>query len=377
MYYDRPKKRRKNPESTPPARKKRTGGVAVSKKPPVRGGKKTPVRKGTKPQPPRAKAKKPAPRKSSHPLLRFVCFLLILLLLIPAGLYFLPQRFFNHRSPASYGAGLSLPEGYTHVLLVGLDKNDTASSRSDTMVILSVGKERVCLTSLMRDTGVTIPGKSGIHRLNAAYSYGGAELLLKTINKNFGLDLTSYVAVDYESFPPLIDILGGVDIEGISQAEVTEINHNVYDVLRRRYDAGQYTLEEATELYNAETLSSGGDLHLDGLQALGYARIRKTDSDYGRTNRQRKVLTAAMGSLKKSVTNPVRLIKLIKTGLSSIRTNMSRTELFSLGIKAIFTNEVAQHRLPADGTFKDGGSMFEDVDYKANYRKFLEYVYGK
>ena len=380
MYYDRPQKKKKKATKAP-ARNTRSGSVAISKKPQV---KKKPVKKPL----PRKKAPVKNTKRSaagqnewrtqnSHPLMKFICFVLLIVILVPVALYLLPESALNHRSAEDYGKGFGLPDGCTNVLLIGLDKNSTSSSRSDTMVILSVGGGRVCLTSLMRDTGVSIPGRDGTHRLNAAYNYGGAELLLKTINTNFGFDLTSYIAVDYESFPPLIDILGGVDISGISAAEVREINNNVYDVLRRRYDAGQLTQTEATAQYNAEKLSGSGDMHLDGLQALGYARIRKTDSDYGRTNRQRKVLSAALGKLKASIKNPVRLVRFAVKGLSGIETNMSAFELIALGEKALLSSSVAQLRLPADGTFKDEGGMFFNVDYQANYKKFREFVYGR
>ena len=376
MYYDRPQKKKKKATKAP-ARNPRSGGVAVSKKPPV---KKKPVKKPLprKKPPVKSKAGQNEQRKrNGHPLMKFICFVLLIVILAAAALYLLPESALNHRSAEDYGKGFGLPDGCTNVLLIGLDKNSTSSSRSDTMVILSVGGGRVCLTSLMRDTGVSIPGRDGTHRLNAAYNYGGAELLLKTINTNFGFDLTSYIAVDYESFPPLIDILGGVDINGISAAEVAQINNNVYDVLRRRYDAGLLTQAQATAQYNEEKLSGSGDMHLDGLQALGYARIRKTDSDYGRTSRQRKVLSAALGKLKGSIKNPVRLVRFAVKGLSGIKTNMSTLELIALGEKALLSGDVAQLRLPADGTFTDTGGMFFGVDYQANYKIFREFVYGK
>lgn len=382
MYYDRPEKR-KTPRAKPAPKKaapKRTAKAA----PPKPAPKKRPVKKDTRVRTAvyerkQKKTVKPVRRENTarHPLRKLLCLLLLLLIAVPVILYFVPQKSLSNRSPASFGAINTLPEGCTHVLLIGLDKNGTASSRSDTMIIASVGRDGVWLTSLMRDTGVTIPGYSGTHRLNAAYSYGGADLLLKTINGNFGFDLTSYIAVDYESFPPLIDILGGVDIASVSAAEVKEINNNVYDVLRRRYDAGQYTKEEAAQLYEKEKLDGSGNLHLDGLQALGYARIRKTDSDYGRTNRQRKVLSAAFTKLKSSAARPLRLLRFVNKGLHSIETNMSVFELISLGEKALFTGSIAQLRLPADGTFKDDGGMFYNVDYKANYKRFIEFVYGK
>ena len=246
-----------------------------------------------------------APPKKKHLLLKSFLAILLLLAVALGALYFLPVGTLGGQ--AAPGTVVELPSGYTHVLLIGIDVDGNGTSRSDTMMILSVGKGRVLLTSLQRDTGVTISGRSGLNRLNAAYTYGGAELLLETVNRNFGFDLSLYALVDYESFPELIDLLGGVDIEGISDSEIEPLNHNMRDILWRRYKAGDMTQKEIYLQDMKDELTQGGDLHLNGLQALGYARIRKTDSDYMRTNRQRKILTAALKSLKGA--NPIATIR--------------------------------------------------------------------
>ncbi|MBQ4619201.1 MAG: LCP family protein [Clostridia bacterium] len=310
--------------------------------------------------------------KKKHFLSKACALFLAGVFVLSLLLYFLPVGLFGSRSKDMYLANNDLPSGYVHVLLVGVDVDSTGTSRSDTMIVASVSKGDIKLTSLLRDTGVTIPGRSGKHRLNAAYAYGGIDLLLKTVNQNFGLNITRYAIVDYDSFPKIIDKLGGVTLT-VSDAEANEINDNVRGLLymdvkngKREYDAGY-------QLYLDEILEKGGEnLRLDGLQTLGYARIRSLDSDYGRTNRQRKVLSAILSQVKK---HPLKLIGAAGTALGEIDTNMNTLEIASIALKGIAGGVPEQTRLPASGTYTDNGGMFENVDFKANLSRFLDFVY--
>ena len=313
------------------------------------------------------------PREKKKHFLSKACALFLAgVFVLSLLLYFLPVGLFGSRSKDMYLANNDLPSGYVHVLLVGVDVDSTGTSRSDTMIVASVSKGDIKLTSLLRDTGVTIPGRSGKHRLNAAYAYGGIDLLLKTVNQNFGLNITRYAIVDYDSFPKIIDKLGGVTLT-VSDAEANEINDNVRGLLymdvkngKREYDAGY-------QLYLDEILKKGGEnLRLDGLQTLGYARIRSLDSDYGRTNRQRKVLSAILSQVKK---HPLKLISAAGTALGEIDTNMNTLEIASIALKGITGGVPEQTRLPASGTYTDNGGMFENVDFKANLSRFLDFVY--
>ena len=301
---------------------------------------------------------------------------LALVLACALALYALPVGLFGSHSKADFLANNRLPSGYTHVLLLGVDRDANGTSRSDTIMVLSVGRGSVKLTSLQRDTGVTVPGKSGTHRLNAAYAYGGAELALKTVNQNFGLNITRYAVVDYDGFESLIDRIGGVELP-VTDAEAEQINRNMFEVINARYKSGMLTYDGAWEVYNREKLSAGGDnLRLSGLQALGYARIRKLDSDYGRTNRQRRVISAAVTALKGSLTNPAALIHVAAGAISMLDTNMNAAELLSLGEKALLAGTLDQTRLPKNGTYTDNGGMFYNVDYAANHDAFVAFVYG-
>ena len=359
MYYDRPRKKDKQRVDS------------RARKPSGRAAKARSARK--KSAPPGRRREVSAPKKKKHLFLKGFLAILLLFAFAVGALYFIPVRTLGSQSAP--GASVSLPSGYTHVLLIGIDVDGSDTSRSDTMMILSVGERRVLLTSLQRDTGVNIPGRSALTRLNAAYAYGGAELLLETVNRNFGLDLSLYMLVDYESFPELIDLVGGVDIEGITDSEIEPLNHNVRDILWRRYKSGKMTQEEIYLQYLKDELTHGGNLHLDGLQALGYARIRKTDSDYMRTSRQRKILTAALSALRGS--GPVTMLRFAFRAMGYIETNMNTLQLLSLGEKALLANKTEQMRLPVSGTYTDSGSMFYNVDYRKNHDAFIQFVYGE
>lgn len=309
--------------------------------------------------------------KKKHLLLKTGAFFIACIMVLSVLLYLLPVGLFGSRSKSMYLADNDLPGGYVHVLLVGVDVDSTGTSRSDTMIVASVKKGEIKLTSLLRDTGVTIPGRSGTHRLNAAYAYGGIDLLLKTINQNFGFNITRYAMVDYDSFPKIIDKLGGTTLT-VTDAEANEINKNVKGLLYMDVLSGKREYNAAYQLYLDEVLEKGGEnIHLDGFQTLGYARIRSLDSDYGRTNRQRKVLSAMIEQAKK---HPMKLLGVAGTALKEIDTNMNTLEIMSIALKGITGGLPEQTRLPANGTYTDNGGMFTNVDFKKNHDYFVDFL---
>lgn len=125
------------------------------------------------------------------------------------------------------------------------------------------------ITSIQRDMLVYIPGDvQDFDKLNHAFVYGGANLAMQTINYNFDLDITRYITLNYEAIEHIIDVIGGVDIY-VGESEVPHI---------------------------AEVDQSGWQT-LDGKQAVGFMRVRYSDSDYGRMERQTEVITAAFSKV--------------------------------------------------------------------------------
>lgn len=312
-------------------------------------------------------------------LFRLILFVLILAVLAAGVLYLLPVGTFRTGASLDVSAEPSLPGGCVNVLLLGVDVDSVGTTRSDSMIIASIGKGKVKLTSLMRDTEVKVPGWKTA-KLNAAYAHGGPELAMKTINETYGLNITRYAEVNYVSFADIVDAAGGINI-GITAQEAHEINRNMKGQLQKEYQGGLMTKTQALRSLQQFTLEEKDypQIHLNGQQALAYSRIRKLDSDYMRAGRQRKVLTAILERTKTIVFNPVACVSFVTEALRSVKTNMSMPEMISLGLKALASGGIEQMRLPVDGTYTggkvDGDWRQHDVDYAANRRAFYEFVY--
>lgn len=288
--------------------------------------------------------------------------LLALALVVCAGLYFLPTSLMM----VEKSEGLSPTDGLSgspyNLLVLGVDTLNEGAQRSDTMMIASVSGGGVKLTSLQRDLMVSIPGH-GQAKLNAAFAYGGPELTLRVVNETFGMNLVRYVVVDFTALVKMVDALGGVEVD-VTEAEREQINKNVRYSGRVFAPLG-YTYEELTV--------SGENTHLSGLQALGYARIRKIDSDFVRTGRQRTVIAAMLDALK---VRPWRLVSFARAALQGIDTNLSAVELVSLGEKVIVGGVEGTLRLPVDGSFTDDGSKLTMTNAQRNIDALYEFLYG-
>lgn len=194
-------------------------------------------------------------------------------------------------------------------LLVGYDRqNGAAQARSDTMILCRFDKQtqRLVLVSLLRDLYLPIPGY-GNNRLNAAYAYGGAQLLKETVEKNFGISIDGCIEVDFSQFARIIDLLGGAELE------------------LREDEAALISRETGTRL-------QPGLQRLTGVQALCYARIRSLDADgdFSRTARQRKLLGALWGSYK-DCSFP-RLIRVMGTLVPMLRTDLESGALLDTAV---------------------------------------------
>lgn len=310
-------------------------------------------------------------------LIKLLFKLMIFALVIAAALYAIPVGVFMTDSGENVSASAALPKDRINILLLGVDSL-TDSQRSDTIIVASIGYSQLTLTSIMRDTIVDIPGH-GNSKVNAAYAYGGPELTLRTLNENFGLNLTKYVVVDFAALADIINALGGVDI-AITSAEQEHINKNMADAWKDEFSKQGYNKDD---MHLLDLSFAGADengritAHLDGFQALGYARIRYLDSDFVRTSRQRRVINAALTAFKHNWYDLPKLIDVYRVAMNRIHTNMTVFELVSIGAKGVLCSDIQQLRLPADGTFTDNGSSLKNIDYEKNLAVFKEFVYGK
>ena len=242
-----------------------------------------------------------------------------------------------------------------NVLLIGADKEENGGSRSDSMILITINKNtnKIKMTSFMRDLWVEIPDHSD-GRLNAAYSIGGAGLLMETIEHNFDIQIDDYVLVDFEMFKELIDELGGITVE-ITEKEAQFINRTT------------------------KATVSVGENTLNGSEALIYCRIRKLDSDFMRTQRQRKVMSAIINKIKsqnviKTASAGISILPLITTDISGFK---MLTKSFSL-ISAI-SYDVEQLRIPANNTYKNKTINSQAVlvaDLEENIEGLHNFIYN-
>ena len=262
--------------------------------------------------------------------------------------------------------------GVVNVLLIGSDSRDeTDEGRSDAMILLSISNntKTIQMTSFLRDMYVEIPGHEG-NRLNAAYAFGGPELLMETITQNFDIKIDRYMVVNFKAFANLVDAVGGVKLE-LSNDEVKWVNAYL----------NEYNLLQGLPIdndYLDETLS--GEIQLDGPQALAYSRNRYIGTDFGRTERQRKVLNQVIKKIPGAmVTNPTGIIDGLFPNLT---TNVTRGEFIYLSSVAwkLAAYDIEQNMIPLQGTYSDANirdMAVLQVDFEANKKYLKEKIYNE
>ncbi len=224
-----------------------------------------------------------------------------------------------------------------NILLIGADtRYNQDRGNSDTMILISIDTKhkKLKLLSFMRDTYVSIPGY-GTTKLTHSFSYGGAELTVRTIQLNYGIQIDRYAIVDFNSFKGIIDKLGGIDIE-LTQEEVDYIDWQTWKNhqadTRNELDAYSYTYAPNSEGVEV------AKVHLNGRQALWHARNRGEDGicsgdDYVRTERQRDVITLMINDLKNSDLNTI--MNVIYEIGPMITTNLKASEITTLATNVL------------------------------------------
>lgn len=263
-------------------------------------------------------------------------------------------------------------DGVINILLIGNDSREQGTDgRSDAMILLSLSNQTktIHMTSLLRDMYVEIPGHDNT-RLNAAYAYGGPELLMETLEENFDLEVNRYVQVNFQAFASLVDAVGGVELE-VTNEEVQYIN---------KYLVEYNMLEERPVDTDYLDASLSGKIHLNGPQALAYCRNRYLGTDFGRTERQRKVLSAvfqnAPGLLKNE---PLELMNEI---LPMVTTNLNQMEIMRLFFQAanVLSYDMIQGSVPVEGSYSNAtirGMSVLEVDFDKNKEYIKSNIYGK
>lgn len=241
-----------------------------------------------------------------------------------------------------------------NVLLLGSDSRGEEAARTDSIMVAHYNPKthKVKLISLMRDMYVNIPGH-GQQKLNAAYSFGGPELLRKTIKMNFGLDIHHYAVVDFKGFVKAVDLLvpNGIQV----------------DIPYEMSEGIGMTLEQGTQ-------------QLHGEELLGYVRFRKDRlSDFGRVQRQQEVVSKLKDEAI-SLNSVAKLPELLNVLGSYVDTDIETSTLLTIGkdILTSETGEIQTMRLPEDGSFEneryEGVGEVLEVDFERNKDVLMKFL---
>ena len=260
-----------------------------------------------------------------------------------------------------------LHDHVVNILLMGVDNRsvELETGRADANIICSINKETgaITLTSIARDTAVDVPGYKTRRRMNTAFKFGskngdmtaGAELGMKTVNRNFGMNISRYVVVNIHGLADIIESIGGVDME-LTRAEASAINYELFDKEPMDSNEGRQRLE-----------LKDGVQHLDGMQAVTYGRIRnlKGQNDLNRNGRQRVLLETLLKTVLQDM-DIMKLMTLIQTALPYGYTNLTLDEMVSLGM-AVLSGDAMKN-------LSEGGEILNQfgipMEKQYGYRKF-------
>ena len=268
---------------------------------------------------------------------------------------------------------MSKMEGYWLIAVFGVDSRNSnlgKGSNSDVNIIACInrGTGEVKLVSVYRDTYLNISDKNSYRKINAAYANGGPEQALKALNKNLDLNITDYITFNWAAVATGINILGGVDVE-ITKPEFKYINSFITETVNST-GIGSYQLKSA------------GMNHLDGVQAVAYGRLRLMDTDYARTERQRRIIELAFEKAKKadySVLNNILVdclpqvmtnltfADLTNVALSITRYHIGATEGFPYDKSDAILGKAGDVVVPqtlVSNVARLHGFLFGDTDYK-------------
>ena len=254
-------------------------------------------------------------------------------------------QFDDSQADASLQASIDKVNELQHILLLGIDaRPGQTTGRSDSMIILTVdtNNQKIKLMSLMRDIIVAIPGREN-NSLNAAYVFGGADLLLQTIEENFGIHIEHYVGVNFSLLADLIDQIGGLTLTVESEYYMDRINAVIKE------DNKVLGID-----VNDGLLTQAGEQLMTGKQAQAYARYRygTSDGDLGRTARQREVITKIFHRLTEM--SLVELSALALANVDKVVTNLTLQDMMLLApaMLSLKDAEIEELRIPLDNGYK-------------------------
>ncbi len=254
-------------------------------------------------------------------------------------------------------------------VLFGVDsrKENQFSGLSDVMMIVTIDTKHnsIKLTSLMRDILVPIDGY-GKNKLNTVFRFKGPEEAVSTIENITGVQIDGYGIVNFYTVAKIIDILGGVDVKDLSSAEKDDLNKSLREM-------NKYVSK------TSESVSDTGSVHLNGLQAVAYMRIRHVGrGDYQRTDRQRAVVSSLFKGLRDM--NLATMLSLVNEITPLVKTDLSSMQILSLAkdVYSLRKSDVKQLRIPLDDAHYLGSYNKMSVikmDVEANAEAVKQFIY--
>ncbi len=236
----------------------------------------------------------------------------------------------------------------TNILLLGIDSEDGETGRSDSIMILTIDNvhNKLKLSSIMRDSYVDIKGH-GKDKINHAYAFGGPELSISTINSNFDLNIKDFATVNFDSLPKVVDKLGGIDLN-ITSGDLKYINGYI-DSLNN------------LQKTSVSHITNTGTQHVNGTQALAYARIRYDGGDQERTHRHRVILESLFNTIKS--TNKTQYPSILNELLPLVKTSLNSGDILKLATSSVsLSGGLIQDRFPRDDN--GAGQMINGVYYQ-------------
>lgn len=259
-------------------------------------------------------------------------------------------------------------EGYYTIAIFGVDSrngNVGKEALADVNMIANINRETgaIQLVSIYRDTITEIDGKGNYHKLNEAYFKGGANGAVAALERNLDLDIEGYATFNWKAVVDGINILGGIDLE-ITEAEFKYINGFITETV------------EGTGV-GSHHLKQPGMNHLDGVQAVAYARLRLMDTDFNRTERQRKVVKLAMEKAKNA--DFATINNIMVTVLPQLATNLTLDDLipFAKDLKKYYLSETTGFPFELVGMNIGKKDYVIPVTLKSNVIKLHSFLYAE
>ena len=374
---------KQNPNPPPPPKPKKTDSP---EKPPENQPEKPPES-----PPPKKEIKIPnivKSKKVRHGFLKFIIFLLIIVVLaLAGGVTALLSRVDyardnpDHAAVEEVAGTLQSDNQIQNIIIFGLDNHfDDDNGRADTMMLISIDKKHNALkqVSFLRDLYLPIFNQ-GEDKLNAAFAYGGAKLAIETIEYNFKIKIDNYIVLDFDSFIYIINSLGGLDITLTQE----EINYIDWQSFRNHQVEVEDELMSTAPSFEGQT---GVKVHVNGRQALWHARNRGqqgicSGDDFARTQRQSEVIDAVIEKVQSS--SIADLIKIAYDVAPMITTNMNLPDTIktSLGIPNYLRYKAITHKVPQQFNFDydtvNGASVLRISNFEEEKNALYEFVFNK